>query len=239
MTRPGQGRFITRLHSDTGASSSLEFAVSFFMFLLAALTIAQLALLFHARMLVQYAASCAVRSAVVWIPSEGRGEPANEITCYSSNGDCGEEGGSSGDQPSKMYHIHMAAAIACLPLAPTGSRQNGVEGMQQGIGEQTWTDLLLRYLPEEVTGSMPARIYRKLGNSLNLTTVSVRPPAGGGTAYEPRELVVVTVAHRYYPDIPGPLTVMEPFITLADSAALPNNGEEAFPGLGGGVNADE
>lgn len=200
---------------NEAASTTFEFAVSLFLFLIIALTIAQIAFVLHARLIVQYAASCACRSAVVWIPADlEEKEPINTLPYYESKKD--EE------TSTKMLHIKSAAAMACIPLAPSSLEKS--ESLPLEIVEK----IIQQTFPEGLTSSLPTRLAKKWIMSRILTKVSVSPPESG-EQYEPDELIRVSVTHKYYVDIPGPLTFFSSYINITDVVAMPNNGEQTYP----------
>lgn len=215
---------------DNQASTTLEFALSLFLFLVIGLTITQVVFLLHARLIVQYAATCACRSAVVWIPAETDNEPdkgiqaevMNQLNKYESTEDDDAQ-----TRSQKMFHIKSAAAIACIPLAPTSLEKgnSSAEGMFEDLVKQASLGL---------SSSFPLRLGRKWISANRLTKVSIKPPESGDR-YGEHELIKVAVTHSYYLDIPGPFTVIKDHVDITDMVALPNNGEVAFPSAEGGL----
>jgi hypothetical protein len=117
-----------RLDENGGLSEELVLVFPFFLFFLA-MTI-QMILLLNARLVVNYAAFVAGRSASVWIAARTDYEPANliQIVATSANEtqqDPNQSGDLSGltDSPAgspteKFDRIHGAAALACAPISP-------------------------------------------------------------------------------------------------------------------------
>jgi len=91
-------------------TSELEFAMAFPVFLVSVLTTVQMALTINALLVVDYAAYCAARSAIVWIPQALPGEPAHAV-------DAGQSRSSE-----KWSRVRRAATLAVTPIAPRLSR---------------------------------------------------------------------------------------------------------------------
>jgi len=92
---------------DRGSTGAIEFLLSFPFLLTFVALIVQLALLFVAQVVVDYAAFNAARSAIVWIPSSQPGEPRNELSDSRSS--------------VKWKHIEDAATDSCIVIAPAFS----------------------------------------------------------------------------------------------------------------------
>ena len=89
------------------AQGMVEFAIVFPVLFFFFLAICQTALLYTAREVVQYASFAAVRSAVVWIP---------ETVDIDGTTPIGAE--FQIDDPAKLNKPEMAAALACISIAP-------------------------------------------------------------------------------------------------------------------------
>jgi len=104
LLAPIRRRFSVRL--DDWGTSELEFALALPVFLVSVLTAVQMALMVNGMLVVDYAAFCAARSAVVWVPQALPDEPANTIADPEQN------------DSEKWRRIRGAATIACTPIAP-------------------------------------------------------------------------------------------------------------------------
>lgn len=216
----------TSFISDECAGTSIEFAISLLFFLIIVATIAQIAFVLHARIIVQYAASCAARSAVVWIPAETVGaypEPRNKILFEPAI------------ENSKLFHIKAAAVIACIPIAPRYSVSKLTETSEE-------SDPISEYVADQIdnvynyimgsaglSSSTLVGLLEKYVMSNELTNVEISPPENGTDTYTDHELLKIKVTHSYYVDIPGPLTINRGYIDISQMVLLPNNGEIDFP----------
>ena len=227
--RPCWPRLI-RLHGDqTGAVQSLSFVLTLPVFLLFLLLIIQLSQLTICRVVMEYAAFAAARSAIVWIPANlGLGdEQENRISRLRYLGDeIGEDGNTYSEyeiEPdgAKFRKIHFAAAMACMPICP--SRNTGQSRVHPG---NSAAEPLIRMYHAYDPGAMfntriPARIRHKLAYALNHTQVRivvrhkdeepelVRHGLGPyPEEFAPNEIgwqdqIVVTVTH-HFALLPGP-----------------------------------
>lgn len=222
------------LHRDQqGSVQSLSFVLTLPVFILIMMFIVQLSQIVIAKMVVQYAAFAAARSAVVWIPANlGPGqEMENQIGAYQYLADWRDENGVlfhiyqvAPDGP-KFSKVHLAAAMACMPLAPT--RKMAVAGAHPG-------NAALPSIRKAYRGVSPAsarnpqiatRLANKLAYSLENTNIRIEirhkdeePPLKQHFVppyldeYAPNEIawhdqVIVTVAHDFAL-LPGPASMM-------------------------------
>lgn len=231
-----------QLHRDQhGGVQSLSFVVTLPVFMMILMFIVQLSQLTIAKIVVEYAAFAAARSAVVWIPADlGPGlERPNEIEnlqyvrqIENADGNTWTVYQVTQDGP-KHNKIHLAAAAACMPIAP--SRETG-----QGLGHAGMAALpsMLRayrsVAPEAVLNTrIPNRLRNKLGYCLENTFVRIEVRHNDGwdnrtrhgfTDYEPplmrheigphieeftpheigwQDQLIVTVTHNFAL-LPGP-----------------------------------
>ncbi len=94
---------------DQLGTSEMEFTLAFPFFLMMVLTTIQMALLINGTLIVDYAAFCAARSAIVWIPQDTPGESANTVANPEQN------------SSEKWTRIRRAATLACVPISPRAS----------------------------------------------------------------------------------------------------------------------
>jgi hypothetical protein len=102
-----------------GGSASVEMVLVFpFFYLFLAVTI-QMALLMQARLVVNYAAFMAARSASVWIPARLPDEPANSLRLRDQAPDKGGDAPALAKPQEKLDRIRGAAVMACAPISPS------------------------------------------------------------------------------------------------------------------------
>ncbi len=236
-------RRLGRLHaSQQGGVQSLAFVLTLPIFIVIVLFIVQVSQLMIGTMVVNYAAFAAARSAVVWVPANVLGsgfnadEPANVLPApirednpvlllYDEASrprrdldvDVWEyRSGSSTPRSGKYAHIYTAAAMACLPLAP--SRDLGFENALQNESVAEATQAVYRSMvpDSESNARIPKRLENKIGYSFENTAVRlefVDKDSRSGPTYNPRlpvELPDGEVVRRWNPHEVGwqdPLTV--------------------------------
>jgi hypothetical protein len=173
---------LTQLHRDqSGAVQSLSFVLTLPLFVMVLLFIVQLSQLTIGRVVVEYAAFAAARSAIVWIPANlGPGdEQENRISHIAYLGDvAGQDPNTYSEyeierQGPKYHKIHFAAAMACLPICPS----RNVGEPRNHPGNQA-ADTLIRlyhaYAPSAASNArVPTRLRNKLAYALNNTRVRI------------------------------------------------------------------
>lgn len=173
---------LSRLHFDQqGAVQSLSFVLTLPLFVMILLFIVQLSQLTSARLVVEYAAMAAARSAVVWIPATlGDGyEEENRISAIYPVGEMTDENGipfvvyQVAPGSPKYDKIRLAAATSVMSVCP--SRDTGM--VLDGEGELAAITLLKTYAalsPASVENTqIPVRIYNKLAYALRNTNVLI------------------------------------------------------------------
>ncbi len=218
------------LHRDqAGAVQSLSFVLTLPIFMIILLFIVQLSQLTICRVILEYAAFAAARSAIVWIPANlGPGdEQENQISNLLYLGDVRDRDGNVYSEYEvepvgyKYGKIHFAAAMACMPVSP--SRNVGQSRTHPGnSAADTLVRLYHAYVPEATFNTrIPARIRNKLAYSLNHTHVRIlarqlrdrgehreahrygRPEAFADNEIGWQDQIVVTVTHDFAL-LPGP-----------------------------------
>lgn len=118
---------LKRLHGDeVGGVQSLSFVLTLPLFAMIMLFILQISQLLIARIVVEYAAFNAVRSAVVWIPANVPGEPENQMSrrifLRMHEGD-DDSWAIYRMQPTgpKYERIALAASTALTPICPSAN----------------------------------------------------------------------------------------------------------------------
>lgn len=218
------------LHRDQqGSVQSLSFVLTLPVFILIMMFIVQLSQIVIAKMVVQYAAFAAARSAMVWVPANlGPGqELENQISAYAYIDDVLDENGvlfhtyAVTPEGPKFAKIHLAAAMACLPLAPT--RQVVIAGTHPSNAALPSIRKAYRAVSPASLGNpkIPQRLANKLAYSLANTNVRIEirhkdaePPLQQHfippylDEYAPNEIgwqdqLIVTVVHDFAL-LPGP-----------------------------------
>jgi len=115
------GRWLLRSRPRAGiqggqtGSATFEFTLAFPFFLGILFTTIQLALALNAKLIVDYAAFCAARSASVWISQDLGGDPPNTVKKDSS----------------KWNKVRGAARVACTPISPKYTSYARLAGLEQ------------------------------------------------------------------------------------------------------------
>jgi hypothetical protein len=176
-------RVLRKLHSDEcGAVQSLSFVLTLPIFVMLMLFIVQLSQLTIARIMVEYAAYAAARSAIVWIPADlGDGlETANRVGApYLSLGTVHDEAGNEFERlllthPSRKLHkIELAAAHALMSVCP--SRDVGAKPLHPGMDSFASIERAYQVM-DQTAGTntrIPDRLKNKLSYALAATTVRI------------------------------------------------------------------
>ena len=225
----GRGRLDLRrlrlLHRDqVGSLQSLSFVMTLPMFIILMMFIVQVSQIMIGTVVVQYAAFAATRSAVVWLPvaiaqsgAIDQDQEENEIPIS----DYGSRDGflirriDSGSRPFKFKQVQYAAALACMPIAP--SRDYG-GGAGSDLADSV-TRVYQAVSPQSTNERIPVRLANKLAYSLKntLIRIEVATPREEWELDEDtgvpliflnnqigwRDQVSVTVTH-HYALLPGP-----------------------------------
>jgi hypothetical protein len=212
-------RLTTLHHDEAGGVQSLSFVATLPIFVMVIMLIVQVSQVMIANIVVQYAAFAAARSAVVWIPAGvdgGPDEPENWISSLSleriDSGYWVYRVAADPHSP-KVARIHRAAALACMPLAP--SRDAGGAARPSPLSDSVTRAYLAVSPGAEANERVPARIASKLAYSLANTEVEIRrtvphdhwvvppPPDAPYWWITYRDQITVTVTHRFAL-LPGP-----------------------------------
>jgi hypothetical protein len=232
-------RLATLHRNETGGVQSLSFVITLPIFVMAMMLIVQVSQVMIANIVVQYAAFAAARSAMVWLPARVELDPqrieyANVIGSppiltherhdYDNQGytycvwriepspfPAGQSDGK--DISAKLYRIHRAAALACLPIAP--SRDAGSPATSTPLADST-TRAYQSVAPSSTSNlRVPPRIANKLAYSLENTKIELRRTAPhdyliwwdptGSWEWGPswHDQLTLTVTHQYAL-LPGP-----------------------------------
>lgn len=171
---------VRSLHRDeTGAVQSLSFVLTLPAFVMIMMLIVQVSQLMIGTMVVHYAAFAAARAAIVWIPAETNilDEGANRISSYAPDEDVGIEGEGArytiAPSGPKYRKIELAAALACMPMAP--SRDVGAElPLDGGVTGAAVLELTRAAAPElDQNPRASQRLRNKLAYSMANTRTKI------------------------------------------------------------------
>lgn len=173
---------VRNLHADEkGAVQSLSFVLTLPLFVMIMLFIVQLSQLTGARLVVEYSAFAAARSAVVWIPATlgDSLETENRISGISPAGEIVDDNGIPyvvyrvAPGSPKFDKIRLAAVTSLMSVCP--SRDTGM--VLDADGAAAATTMVRAYAaisPGSVENTrIPDRLYNKLAYGLHNTNVEV------------------------------------------------------------------
>lgn len=170
-------RRLRRLHTDQGGGvQSLAFVLTFPLFTMILMFIVQMSQLIMANVVVQYAAFAAARSAMVWIPANLGPGYENE-NCVGQLVPQGQKSNGSvylvSSASPKCQQVAYAAALACMPIAP--SRQTGFAVAADAQPALAAMQTLFGNLdPKSKSNSkINSRLANKLAYSLANTTINM------------------------------------------------------------------
>jgi hypothetical protein len=237
---------------QVGAVQSLSFVLTVPLFILIMLFIVQLSQITIGKIVVEYAAQTAARSARVWIPASlGPGhERENQMMGLQYLGRFRDEHGVNFDRfrvasvdSEKMRKIHFAAAMSCVSISP--SRNVAATGLPMAPQAIASLDRALHlYWPAAAQNpKVAARLSHKLNYALDQTRVQIEvlhrlsdePP---NADYAPRydefvngeigwqDQLVVSVEHQFAL-LPGPGRILARRATAPiGSPSLGNEGSD-------------
>ena len=179
--------------------SAIEFLLLLPIVLSILLLILEVALMVQAKFVVNYAAFCAVRSAIVWIPADAPGgEARNHIDRTDSSSD-------------KMQKIWRAAAFACVSISPQYSSslvdRTGISDASDD--QKDAVERIAAFFPSDGDGNVADSFRNRLAygfDSANTTIEIVAESSGSHDQnsgdYGDHDPVTVRVTHRFYLGIP-------------------------------------
>ena len=174
---------LRRLHGDEhGAVQSLSFVLTLPLFVLIMLFIVQLSQLTLGRLVMEYSAFAAARSAIVWIPATlgDDFETENRISYRVDLGGTADEAGNlfavyeiAPDSP-KFEKIRLAAASALMSICP--SRDTGITMDDAGLTAAAALERsYLAMSPASASNTrIPTRLRNKLAYALHNTNVEIQ-----------------------------------------------------------------
>jgi hypothetical protein len=229
LLRAGPPRPLAKLHADQqGGVQSLSFVLTVPVFIMLMMLAVQITQLMIGLVMVHYAAYAAARSASVWFPSRIEpgfmyGENRAGLRVLERLEDGGEVYRIQPPEPGrgKFEQIRRAAALACLPIAP--SRDLGLangDSMTSAI-----QNVFAAYAPDEVASNprIAQRLANKWAYANDATTIEIRTfhrdwpplwklvpgPEGQYNEYEIgwQDQIRVTVIHQFAL-LPGPARLL-------------------------------
>lgn len=183
---------------DESGASAVEMTLLLPLLLALLLTILQIALLVQAKFVVNYAAFCAARSAIVAIPSKVQGaggvEERNRINLQNN------------DAP-KMTMIQRAAALPCVAISPVWSTGILLATLAQPKPEVAvpMEELALLFPASREDTNISQQLVARAHYAFNPANTSVEIFGEGGNqsgSFGEQELVRVRVTFRYYLTVP-------------------------------------
>jgi hypothetical protein len=221
---------------ERGGVQSLAFVLTFPVFLLLVLFIAQLSQLMIGVVIVHYAAFASARAASVWIPADvddasrfsgGDSSGQNELPPFLAPGQTWRlsQDVVDGLNNRKCREIWSSAALACVPLAPSGGRTSGRSSLTAASVSGSLAMVVQAIDPSARNNAiLPRRVANKVAYSFANTTVDLdftdrsSQGAQGIATYNPighphveylpsevgwQDPVTVTVHHKFVL-LPGP-----------------------------------
>lgn len=227
--------------NEVGAVQTLSFVITIPVLVMLVLFVLQVSQLMVAQMVVHYAASAAVRAAVVWIPAnvpDSLEDPNVLLGSIQQSGNSLWIGPTPESVSIKYQAIHRAAALACMPISPSQDLQASNLAAPWVLATHRTTEMLYGQLvPSSRSNSrISPRLFNKLAYSDQNTTVYVEwqevPHPGKDVEVSPtynprghldpsivwnpnevgwRDPVTVHVVHRYAL-LPGPGRLLSHFL---------------------------
>ncbi len=184
---------VANANDDESGASAVEFVLVLPALAVLLLMILQIALIVQAKFVVNYAAFCAARSAVVVIPDEVSGRPSESRNQIADP-----------DSSNKTETIQHSAALPLTAISP-------LPGFSVARGVPVLTNPaviadLIRLAPFDVTPrSMMGQVMLRAPYAYHLenTAVKVVTPQGtNGGSFRDHDWVTVQVQYRYYLAVP-------------------------------------
>jgi hypothetical protein len=175
LLRPGVRQPLVALHADQrGSVQSLSFVLTVPIFIMLMLLAVQITQLMIGLIVVQYAAYSAARSASVWIPA--RMEPdelenrigQRQLESYEQSGEVFRI--SPGGR--KFEQIRLAAALACVPIAP--SRDLGLANQGDPLTQSLTSMHAAMSTASASNPRMPQRLANKWAYANGATSIEIR-----------------------------------------------------------------
>jgi len=229
---------------DQSGASAVEMALLLPLLLALLLTILQVALIVQAKFVVNYAAFCAARSAIVAIPSKAQGvggvEERNRINLRSY-------------ETPKMAMIHRAAALPCVAISPAWSAGILLATLapQKPEVAAPLEELASLFPASREGANLSRQLAARAHYAFDPANTRVEIFGEGGNqsgSFDKQELVRVRVTFRYYLTVPfanrlfgssyygikfldgfGLLNQSGLYAPITEEYTLVNEGERTFP----------
>jgi Flp pilus assembly protein TadG len=223
---------------DQSGASAVEMTLLLPLLLALLLTILQVALIVQAKFVVNYAAFCAARSAIVAIPSkvQGKGgvEDRNRINLRNENS-------------GKMTMIRRAAALPCVAISPVWSADMVISTLSKPQPEvlAPMVELSLMFPASREGSSISQQLVTRAQYAFDPSNTRVEIFGEGGDqsgSFGEQSLVRARVTFRYYLAVPfanrlfgkaywgaGILNQSGMYAPITEEYTLVNEGELPFP----------
>ncbi len=230
--------------SDQSGASAVEMTLLLPLLLALLLTILQVALIVQAKFVVNYAAFCAARSAIVAIPSKAQGsggvEERNRLNLRSDNS-------------PKMAMIRRAAALPCVAISPVWSTGVMLATLAPPKPEVVvpMEELALLFPASREGDNVSRQLVARAHYAFNTANTRVEIFGEGGDqsgSFGEQALVRTRVTFRYYLTVPfanrlfgtsyygikflngfGLLNQSGLYAPITEEYTLVNEGERPFP----------
>jgi len=201
---------------EAGALSEELVLIFPFFLLFLAITI-QVIILMNARLVVNYSAFVAGRSASVWIPSSTGSESANSIALSSQSPANGAQTSTLTSSPgAKLDRIRNAAVLACAPISPSyfswllaWARSVQFNGQTIGTGSsginyiKSQLNSVGSIFPQQGAAGAIVSLIPQWVYSSQFTQIWLNDqPNAASLAFAPYDDIKVTVQHDFYLAVP-------------------------------------
>jgi Flp pilus assembly protein TadG len=224
-----------RSRASEAGVSALEFTLLLPLFLTLVLTILQIALIVQAKFVVNKAAYCAVRSAIVTIPG-------NIVSSKTRKQDAHNQVAISDENSPKMRIIHRAAAFPLISISPllSGAAATGTAINPALLGPLARVAAVFSAGAKSAPGELVQRAHYAYDNAN--TKVEIIPQNEGQRRgrFGDHDPVTVRVTYRYFLTVPIASLILGKayptsiggsgrYIEITEQYTLLNEGEPAFP----------
>lgn len=218
--------------SEAGVSA-LEFTLLLPFLLTLLLTILQVALIVQAKFVVNYAAYCAARSAIVSIPGGIRSTKTRKQDAHNQIA-------INDESAPKMRIIHRAAALPLTSISPLlgGAVAAGTAINPSLPGPLARVAAFFSAGAKSASDELVQRAHYAYDNANTKIEIIPRNNAQRGGRFGDHDPVTVRVTYRYYLTVPIAGRILGKaypggsgrYVEIAEQYTLLNEGEPAFPG---------
>jgi Flp pilus assembly protein TadG len=224
-----------RLHASEAGVSALEFTLLLPFFLTLMLTILQIALIVQAKFVVNHAAYCAVRCAIVAIPG-------NIVSSKTRKQDAHNQIAIGDENSPKMRIIHRAAALPLTSISPLlgGAAATGTAINPSLLGPLARVAAFFSAGAKSASDELAQRAHYAYDNANTKVEIIPENRAQRLGRFGDHDLVTVRVTYRYYLTVPIASRILGKaypismggsgrYIEITEQYTLVNAGEPAFP----------